>query len=223
MLAVQASHPAATYRYLRLLYVVLGQTAGKETFFMKQFKELYLDSLKEFKRTKTIVVCGMMAALAIVLGLVATIQIGNYVRIGFSGLPNRIVDFLFGPVVGCFFGGALDVLKYIIKPTGPYNIGFTISAMASGIIYGSLLYKKPVSLKRIVLAEFLVKFFINCLLNTYWLSILYGNAFTVLFPLRALKNLIMWPIDCAILYVTLTLVAQILPRVGFHRTLSSAG
>lgn len=190
---------------------------------MKQFKELYLDSLKEFKRTKTIVVCGMMAALAIVLGLVATIQIGNYVRIGFSGLPNRIVDFLFGPVVGCFFGGALDVLKYIIKPTGPYNIGFTISAMASGIIYGSLLYKKPVSLKRIVLAEFLVKFFINCLLNTYWLSILYGNAFTVLFPLRALKNLIMWPIDCAILYVTLTLVAQILPRVGFHRTLSSAG
>jgi ECF transporter S component (folate family) len=162
----------------------------------------------------------MMGALAVVLGLVATIQIGQFIRIGFSGLPNRIVEFLFGPAVGCVFGGLLDVLKYLINPTGPFNIGFTISAMVSGVIYGSLLYQKPVSLKRIIIAEFLVKLLVNCGLNTYWLTILYGNAFTVLLPMRALKNLVMWPIDCAILYVALSLVKQILPRIGFRRTMS---
>lgn len=36
------------------------------------------------------------------------------------------------------FGGALDVLKYIIKPTGPFFFGFTFDAMLSGIIYGSI-------------------------------------------------------------------------------------
>ena len=73
---------------------------------MQKLKELYQHSLKEFCNTKTVVLCGILAALAIVLSMVASIQFGPYIRIGFSGLPNRIVEFLFGPVVGCLFGGA---------------------------------------------------------------------------------------------------------------------
>jgi ECF transporter S component (folate family) len=186
-------------------------------FLMRKTKEMFIDSLKEFQSTKTIVVCGMMAALAVVLGLIATIQIGQYIKIGFSGLPNRVVEFLFGPVVGCIFGGTLDILKYIVNPTGPFNFGFTISAMASGIIYGCFFYQKPISIWRIAGAEFLVKLFVNCGLNTYWLSILYGNAFMVLLPARALKNLIMWPVDCIIIFMALTMVKQVLPRLGFSR------
>jgi ECF transporter S component (folate family) len=173
-------------------------------------------SAGELKSTRNIAICGMMAALGVVLGLVATIQIGQYIRIGFSGLPNRVVEFMFGPVVGSVFGGTLDILKYIVNPTGPFNVGFTISAMISGMIYGSILYKRPISLYRIVIAEFLVKLIVNCGLNTMWLCVLYGNTFFVLLPARALKNLIMWPIDCAILYITLTFVKQILPRIGFR-------
>ena len=56
---------------------------------MKKLKELYQQSLKELCRTKTIVLCGLLAALAIVLSLVASIQIGPYIKIGFYGLPNR--------------------------------------------------------------------------------------------------------------------------------------
>ena len=133
---------------------------------MKKLKELYQQSLKELCRTKTIVLCGLLAALAIVLSLVASIQLGPYIKIGFSGLPNRIVEFLFGPVVGCLFGGALDLLKYVLKPDGPFFFGFTFNAMLSGLIYGSLLYRRPVSIKRIVIAEFFVKLVINCGLNT---------------------------------------------------------
>ncbi len=143
---------------------------------MKKLKELYQQSLKELCRTKTIVLCGLLAALAIVLSLVASIQIGPYIKIGFSGLPNRIVEFLFGPVVGCLFGGALDLLKYVLKPDGPFFFGFTFNAMLSGLIYGSLLYRRPVSVKRIVIAEFFVKLVINCGLNTLWISMLTEKA-----------------------------------------------
>lgn len=182
---------------------------------MKKIKELYQHSLNELTTTKNVVLCGLMAALAIVLGMVASISIGPYIRIGFSGLPNRIVEFLFGPVVGCLFGGALDLLKYILKPTGPYFFGFTFNAMLSGIIYGTILYKKPISITRIVLAEFLIKLFVNCILNTLWLSMLYGQGFFALLPLRVLKNVIMLPIDSFILYFALTYAKKAVAHFGF--------
>ena len=187
----------------------------KEAFFMQKLKELYQHSLKEFCNTKTVVLCGILAALAIVLSMVASIQFGPYIRIGFSGLPNRIVEFLFGPVVGCLFGGALDFLKYIVKPDGPFFFGFTFNAMFSGLIYGTLLYRRPVSIKRIVIAEFIVKLVINCGLNTLWLSMLYGKGFIALIGPRIIKNIIMLPIDSIILLFTLTYAGKIAAKFGF--------
>ena len=182
---------------------------------MKKIKQLFADSLHEFTVTKNLVLCGLMAALAIVLSMVASISIGPYVKIGFSGLPNRIVEFLFGPVVGCIFGGALDLLKFMIKPDGPFFFGFTFNVMLAGLIYGCLLYHKPLSIKRIVIAEFLVKLIVNCGLNTLWISMLYGKAFFVLLPMRLLKNVIMLPIDSAIVFFALSLTKQTVGKLGF--------
>ena len=168
---------------------------------MKKLKELYQQSLQELCHTKTVVLCGLLAALAIVLSMVASIQLGPYIKIGFSGLPNRIVEFLFGPAVGCLFGGALDLLKYVLKPDGPFFFGFTFNAMLSGLIYGTLLYRRPVSIKRIVIAEFFVKLVINC---------------------GVIKNVIMLPIDSFILFFALTYVKKIAAQFGFFTVKSGA-
>lgn len=189
---------------------------------MKKIKETFLSSLHELKSTKNVVLCGLMAALAVILGTVASISIGPYIKIGFSGLPNRIVEFFFGPVVGCLFGGALDLLKYIIKPDGPFFFGFTFNAMLAGVIYGSILYKKPVSIKRIVCAEFLAKVLVNCVLNTLWISILYGKGFLALLPMRVLKNAIMLPIDSAILFFALTYARKLVAQLGFFKAKNAA-
>lgn len=179
---------------------------------MNKLKKLYADSIMEFKVTKNLAICGLMAALAVVLGFVASIDITPTIRIGFSGLPNRIVEFLFGPIVGCFFGGALDILKFIVKPTGAFFIGYTFNAMLAGIIYGTILYHKPISVKRILVAEFLVKLIVNCFLNTLWLSLMGGKAFFVILPARAIKNAIMLPIDTFILFFALSFVDTIFKR-----------
>ncbi len=183
---------------------------------MKKIKEIFSNSFKELFVTKNIVLCGLLAALAVVLGMVASIDIGPYIRIGFSGLPNRIVECLFGPVVGSLFGGMLDVLKFILKPTGPFFFGFTFNAMVAGIIYGSILYRKPVTIVRILAAEFLTKLIVNCLLNTLWISMLYGKGFFAILPLRVLKNAIMLPIDSCILYFVLIYMKKIVHRFDFH-------
>jgi ECF transporter S component (folate family) len=164
------------------------------------------------------VLCGLMGALAIVLNYTTSIFITEYIRIGFSGLPNRIIDYLLGPGVGAIFGGVMDILKYITKPAGgAFFPGYTISAVLGGIIYGFLLYKKPIKLWRVLCAEFLAKLFINCMLNTLWLKIMYGSAFMAILPTRALKNLIMLPIDTAILFFVLTFVSKLVTLPEFNK------
>ena len=176
---------------------------------MQKFKQFYLDSMNQLKVTQNLVICGLMAALAVVLSYVASIDVGPYIRIGFSGIPNRIIEFLFGPIVGSIFGGTLDVLKYLVKPNGAFFFGFTFDAMLAGVIYGSLLYKKPVKLWRIALAEFLAKLIVNCGFNTLWICVLYGKGFFALLPARILKNAIMLPLDTAILFFALTFMQKI--------------
>lgn len=183
---------------------------------IKEYKEICKSSCRELLVTRNVVLCGLMAALAVVLSMVASIEVGPYIRIGFSGIPNRVVECLFGPVTGCLFGGALDILKYVLKPTGPFFFGFTFNVMVAGIIYGSILYKKTVSIKRIVAAELLTKVLVNCILNTLWISMLYGKGFFILLPARLLKNAVMLPIDSAILYFSLTYVKKIVCRMGFN-------
>ena len=168
----------------------------------------WMGSLAEFKRLRNVVFCGMMAAVAVVLGYVTSISIGPYIRIGFSGLPNQVVDCLFGPAVGAIFGAALDIIKWFIKPTGDFFPGFTISAALGGIIYGFAFYKKKISVQRVFIAHLIVTLFVNICLNSLWLKMLYDQAIMAMLPARVLKNAIMLPIDTFITYVMLKAVER---------------
>ena len=181
---------------------------------MQNFKKLYLDSINQLKVTRNMAICAMLAALGVVLNFVASFQLGPYIRISFSDIPNKIVDFLFGPVIGSIFGGVLDILKYLTKPTGPFFFGFTLNAILLGLIYGSLLCNRPVKIGRIVLCEILEKLIINCGLTTLWLAILYNKGFMVLLPARIVKEIIMIPLDSAILYFSLTIIQKLRKRLN---------
>ena len=77
----------------------------------------------------------MLAAVAVILGFFS-IEYGQFIRIGFSSIPNGIIDYLFGPVVGGIFHGALDIIKYMMKPTGPFCPQLTLVVILAGILYG---------------------------------------------------------------------------------------
>ncbi len=178
---------------------------------------MWRSSLRELRSPRTVAFCGLMCAASVVLGAVATINLGPYLKIGLSGLPNQVVDFLFGPAVGAFFSGALEVIKFALRPDGPYFPGFTLSAMAAGVIYGALLYRRPVSVARVAVAHAIVKLLVNMGLNTLWLNILYKKAVWALLPARAMTNLIRLPGDVLVTWVLLSAVERlILPRMRRH-------
>lgn len=166
---------------------------------MKKLATLFADSYNEFRYVRTLTATGMFGALSLVLGYF-TIAVGDYVKIGFSTIANQFVYYLFGPVVGGAFGGAMDILKYLMKPVGGYFPGLTLVPMAAGVIYGVFYYKRPISLWRILTAELVVSVVCNMLMTTFCLSIILGKGFFVLLPARALKNLIMWPINSFLFY-----------------------
>lgn len=163
---------------------------------------MFTDSAQELKKVRTLTICGLMAALAFILGSFS-IRLGEYIKIGFSGLPNEVVDFMFGPAVGSVFAATMDVLKLIVKPDGAWIPGLTLNAFLAGMIYGVFLYKKPISLWRIAAAKFIVSLVINVGLATYWLAQVYGEGYLANLPARITKNVIMWPINTVILYLVL--------------------
>ena len=158
----------------------------------------------------------MFGAISVVLGYF-TLVIGDYIKIGFSSIANQFVYYLFGPVVGGAFGGALDILKYLIKPTGAFFPGFTFGAVVAGVLYGMFLYKKQLTLRRILAAELVVSIVCNMLLGTLWLSMLYGKAFMLLLPMRVFKNLIMWPINSMLFFT----IGKALEASGIFRLLKT--
>lgn len=173
---------------------------------MHNLRALFSSSAKELKNMRTLAVTAMLMAIAVVLGFFGTVQIGDYLKIGFSFIANELAALMFGPAVGGIMAGTADIIKYIVKPTGPFFPGFTISAIVGGIIYGCILYKKPLSLKRIAAAKITVSIVVNMLLNTVWLSMLYGQAFAVLLPARAVKQLVMVPIEVVLFYAVVMIL-----------------
>ena len=168
---------------------------------MNQMKQKFVDSWNELKHLKTIVVVAMFIAIGVVLGFMFTIQVTDFLKLGFSFIANEMTALLFGPVVGGIMGGITDILKFIVKPTGANFFGFTLNAILGGAIYGAILYHHPISLKRIFISKVIVAVFVNLILGTYWLTVMYGQGFLALLPVRALKQLASVPIESIIFFV----------------------
>ena len=76
---------------------------------MKKFAVCYQASFQELKHVKTLTTAAMLMAVSVVLGYF-TIEAGPYLKIGFGGVVNQFVYYLFGPVAGAVYGGVLDLV-----------------------------------------------------------------------------------------------------------------
>jgi riboflavin transporter len=161
------------------------------------------ESANELKKLPVLAMTAMLTAVHSVLGFF-TIMIGSFIKIGFSFLTIALAGMLYGPFTAGILGGIGDIINYLIKPTGPFFPGFTINGILTGIIYGLFFYKKNINIKRILLARICVIILVDLCLTTTWLSLLYGKAFFILLPMRALKAVVMLPIETGLLYFLLT-------------------
>lgn len=176
---------------------------------LKGLPRLLKQSGLEVKKVTSITGCSMLTALNVAVGTLF-IPITPTLRIGFSSVFAGVSGMVYGPVITGFAGVIADTLKYILRPDGPYFPGFAINEFLTGMIYGCCFYKKKITLPRVIFARALVTIIINLGLTSLWLNLMYGNALFTL--IRLVKNVIMFPIDVAILYFALNAAERIRPR-----------
>lgn len=163
--------------------------------------------MSKYSKTQVLAISGMLIAVAAVLGFFK-VPISSILEIRFQTIPMAVGAMLFGPLTGGIIGAASDVVCYLVKPTGPFFPGFTISYFLIGVIFGLFLYKKKPTLLRIILAETVSAVLIGILLNSVWLSMLYGNGFVAVLTARVVKELVMIPIHSAILFAIVTALGR---------------
>ena len=159
------------------------------------------------KAIQRLTISAMLLAISVIFGFFK-IPLSQVSEIRLQFLPVAIEGMLFGPLYGGILGGMSEILCYIVRPTGPFFPGFTVSAIIQGVIYG-LILKKDQSLGRILIAQALDTVIVSLILNPVWLMILYGNAFIPLFLSRLVKVLIMYPVNVALLAAVLRPAARL--------------
>ena len=169
--------------------------------------------MKKLTNTKTLTVAAMLTAVGIVLGFFK-LPINQLIEIRFGSIPIALAGMMFGPGVAGVVGAITDIGGYLVKPTGPFFPGFTISGIISGIIFGAMLHGKKCTLPRIFAVQVVYTIIVGLIMNSYWLSLLYlKNGYLAAIVARLPKELIMIPVYTLILYTVL----NSLEKVGIKR------
>ncbi len=176
---------------------------------MKSFFNLFVRSAKELRSVRCLAVTAMLIALDLVLKFTVSIDITSSLRISFAFIALAAIGMLYGPTVACFAGFVTDILGFIIKPTGAFDIRYTLIEALGALLYGLFLYnamRDKWMLPRIVVAKTVVVIICNLFLTTLVSASYYGKGFFALFPTRAIKNLAQLPVDIFLLALFLPFV-----------------
>lgn len=170
------------------------------------FKNLK-DSAKNLKDTRVVCTAAVFAALFIVLYSIK-LNLAPELRITFTFIPLALAGWLLGPAPAMLVGLVGDVIGCIIFPAGPYFPGFTLTKIVSGFIYGMFLYrtfppKTPVFVAGAILGT---NFLANVLMNSFWLSMLYGKAWSVYAASHLVKNILASPIEIVLLVIIIRIL-----------------
>ena len=115
-------------------------------------------------------------------------------KIGFAFVPVVIAAMLLGPVKAGIVGGLADLLGAVLFPIGAYFPGFTLTAFLMGLVFGLFLHREATIL-RILGAVGINQLLLGLLLNTLWISILYGAPYAPLLATRLTQCAILIPVQ----------------------------
>ncbi len=136
-------------------------------------------------------------------------EIAPGLRIYISFLTKMLTCLILKPKDALIFGIISDLLGVIIRPSGAFFVGYTLTSALVCLIYSIFLNKLKPTLINMILAKSIVNIVIHGFLNSYWTYLLYNKAArTYLFIVfRSLgKNIILLPLEIAAFYLLYRLV-----------------
>ena len=125
--------------------------------------------------THRLVLTAMLVAIQVILSRCLSINLWN-LKIGFAFVPIAMAGMLLGPMGAGLTGAVADIIGATLLPSAAFFPGFTLTAFITAFGYGFFLHKKQ-DMPHIVAAVLFSEIAGTILLNTLWISIMYGTPF----------------------------------------------
>ncbi|MBQ1319679.1 MAG: folate family ECF transporter S component [Solobacterium sp.] len=174
-------------------------------------KEYWKSSAVKLRQTKYLAIMATMIALKAVLANFS-IPLSETLRINFGYMVTSVEAAVVGPVAGMVSGAVSNTVNFMIRPSGTFFIGYTISAMLGELFYGLFFYRRRITLPAIIGAKVSVNYLINVLLGSLWSSMLYSNGYLYYAGKSVIKNTVMLPVEITLLYLIFKMVLPFLQR-----------
>ncbi len=145
-----------------------------------------------------LILLGVLTAMEVVLNRFLSIKTWD-LKIGFSFVPVVVAALLYGPLGGGCVAALGDFIGAMLFPNGPFFPGFTLTALLTGIVFGLFLQKKQTPFG-IILSVAINQLILSLLLNSYWISVLYGSPYVPLLGTRLIQCAILIPVQIAVIF-----------------------
>ncbi|MBR2594764.1 MAG: folate family ECF transporter S component [Solobacterium sp.] len=174
-------------------------------------KEYWKSSAAKLRQTKYLAIMATMIALKAVLANFS-IPLSETLRINFGYMVTSVEAAVVGPVAGMISGAVSNTVNFMIRPSGTFFVGYTISAMLGELFYGLFFYRRRITLPSIIAAKASVNYLINVLLGSLWSSMLYSKGYIYYAGKSVIKNTVMLPIEITLLFLIFKMVLPFLQR-----------
>ncbi len=177
--------------------------------------DYWRSAVAELRDLRKLLFAALMIALCNVLALIPAVVLPYGGKVTWGFLARALCGFVCGPVLGALFGFAEDILSFFLTGGGgyPFFPGYTLTTMLGVFLYALFLYRADLTLRRVFLAKLLTNIE-NVVLGALWMAILSGKAYIATASASAVKNLVMLPVQTAILYALLAALLPALKQSG---------
>ena len=137
------------------------------------------------RNLRALILTAIFAALSIVLGKFAAVNIGDTIRISFESFPIMLTSFLFGPFYGLACGVLADVLGCVLRGYALIPL-ITVASALMGVIPGLLKRFLPVKNQtaKIMISGIAAHVVCSMIIKTVALDLVYKTGFFALLATR---------------------------------------
>ena len=165
---------------------------------------------KNFTDVRMLVFAGLIIALRIAVKFLK-VPIAPNLNLSLDCYVNAVGSIVYGPLVGLAVGAVSDTLGFLLHPTGVYFLPFILVEMLSSFIFALFLWKRELSVLRVMASKFTVSFVCNIVLTslfTKWSLYLYSGiedaqAYSIINLVRIGKNLVLFPLEAVLITLIL--------------------
>ncbi|MBO5200250.1 MAG: folate family ECF transporter S component [Clostridia bacterium] len=161
---------------------------------------------KAKKHIIRLAVTAALVAVAVVLSRFCSLNMWN-MSIGISFVPIMLCGMLFGPLWGGICGAAADFIGAVLFPFGTYFPGFTAVAFLSGTLFGLMgtaAHRMKGRWSFLGMAAVIItvdELVCSLLLNSVWITLLYGSPYIPTMVSRIPKAAIMLLLQVPVAFI----------------------